>query len=464
MSEGDRSGDPEARADDILAGWIERVAGGESLDPAQLLAEHEDLAEQLRARLHVLEMLERESGNEPTATDIVLRRLAPGRYEGFEPVGEGGMGLVYLAQDVDLHRPVAFKVIRTPADEGLSTTPRDPLALSPPPDGTEDRERFRMLTARFLTEAWVTGSLTHPGILPVYELGQTDDGVPYYTMRYIEGETTLATLLERASPEDLDARLALLEPFLRICDTLAYAHAHGVIHRDLKPENVAIGRYGEVVVLDWGLAKLRGAPTPDDWRTDIFEAREQLARATVGALGTPGYMPPEAAGDPDAHDARTDVYSLGAILYEILTGRVPYRLGDREEFEAWKRGDLIPPRARAPQTPEGLSAICARCLAREPKERYADIDALAQDVRDWRARQSSRTRSTGTCETRRQPSPRPRSRARRSSCRPIGRSRPTDRFSGCSRTIPRLYAAGARQSCFAKRPSVSESARHDGAS
>ena len=197
------------------------------------------------------------------AHERALRAVAPGRYRDFTPLGQGGMGVVYLALDSDLDRQVALKIIRprspaVPASPAAAPAPLTPRSGGPPAAGTEESESFLQLKERFLREAVVTGLLEHPGVVPVYELGRTEAGVPYYTMRFVRGRRTLRAAIDEA--KRLDERLALLEPFLKVCDTLAYAHARGVLHRDLKPENVALGEYGEAIVLDWGLAKVRGAP------------------------------------------------------------------------------------------------------------------------------------------------------------------------------------------------------------
>ena len=187
-----------------------------------------------------------------------LRTLPTDRYGEFRPAGEGGMGIVYWAIDTDLNREVAFKIIRPLPADGTAA-PRRPTDLATPERDTEAGESFEVLKQRFLQEAWITSAMAHPGIVPVYELGETPEGVPYYTMRFIEGETTLATAMAAAREKGIEERLALLEPFLKVCDAIGNAHSRGVIHRELKPENVALGAFGEAVVLDWGLAKTRGS-------------------------------------------------------------------------------------------------------------------------------------------------------------------------------------------------------------
>ena len=261
-----------------------------------------------------------------------------------------------------------------------------PLSLLPPAEDSPAGTAYHSLTARFLQEAWVTGGLEHPGIVPVYELGRTPAGVPYYTMRFISGKRTLDSAITGAS--GLTDRLALLEPFLKICDTMSYAHSRGVVHRDLKPANVALGDFGEVVVLDWGLARLEDRPdlTEAHWRSRLREFRESIDLETaVGALGTPGYMSPEAAaGESDRLDQRSDVYSLGVILFVLLTGRLPFQFKSFLDFVSRIRRESPPdPRQLEPGAPAGLAAICLRALAREKDDRISSAGELAALIRTW---------------------------------------------------------------------------------
>ena len=312
-----------------------------------------------------------------------LRPLTRGRYADFRPIGEGGMGVVYLALDTDLNRQVAFKIVR-PAGTRRGQGPTTPFDVAAPDPATPAGESFEELRGRFLREATVTGLMEHPGVIPVYELGQTEGGVPYYTMRYVRGSKTLRQAMDAAkTPEE---RLALLDPFLRVCDTLAYAHAHGIMHRDLKPENVALGEYGEVIVLDWGLAKVRGRPTDESRGTVVRLAQESSGPDTIeGLMGTPGYMAPEAAlGDADHVDERSDVYGLGVVLFELLTGRLPFDVKDAMQWIARATGE-DPPRARsfASWVPPGLDDLVAAAIARDREKRIPNAVDLADRVRAW---------------------------------------------------------------------------------
>jgi len=318
-----------------------------------------------------------------------LRTLARDRYRDFALVGKGGMGYVYLALDTELNRRVAFKMVRPDPSAAQDTpAPETPLSLTPPSalDDEEQTRSFEELKIRFLQEAWVTGAMEHPGVVPVYELGETAAGIPYYTMRYVKGERTLANAITDAT--DLDARLALLEPFLKVCDAIAYAHSRDVIHRDLKPENIALGNFGEAIVLDWGLSKMEKRPDVAGslWRSQIEAFRDATdLRTLAGALGTPGYMAPEAAlGNSEEVDARSDVYSLGAILFQILTGRMPFEFRTFMEY-VQKVLEEAPPVAHevSPGVPPELSQVCTRALSRQRLERFADVDEISAEVRRW---------------------------------------------------------------------------------
>jgi WD40 repeat protein/serine/threonine protein kinase len=289
--------------------------------------------------------------------------------------GVGGIGQIWLAHDAELDRDIALKELRP---ERL----RDPAILS-----------------RFLREARITSRLQHPGIVPVYELGygpsadhDVDDDAPYYTMRFVQGRTL--TEAAREYHERRRARLAgplelttLLNAFLGVCDTVAYAHSRGVIHRDLKGQNVVLGDFGEVIVLDWGFAKVVGRDDdePEQIRADEPVTPEQTVSGEV--VGTPAYMSPEqAAGCAEMIDYRTDVYGLGAILFEILTGRPPYTGTDSRDVLQKVRTEPPPrPETVGRRVPASLAAICRRAMARAPSRRYSSAAELARDVRHWLA-------------------------------------------------------------------------------
>ncbi|MBI3670886.1 MAG: serine/threonine protein kinase [Acidobacteria bacterium] len=243
-----------------------------------------------------------------------LPDLSGTKYRVLEGVGRGGMGAVYLAEDTTLGRRVALKTLDLPDPTGE-------------------------LTARMLREAQILARLEHPGIVPVHDVGRLADGRVFYTMKFVRGDRLDRHLGKMSSPAD---RLRI---FQKICDAVAFAHAHGVVHRDLKPENVMVGTFGEVLVMDWGVAKVlrdpagrgeamsdspqRNVPATGEAPREDGSASEHTVVAPAptahgAVLGTPGYMAPEQArGEVENLDARADVFALGAILRFLLTGQAP---------------------------------------------------------------------------------------------------------------------------------------------
>jgi tetratricopeptide (TPR) repeat protein len=298
---------------------------------------------------------------------------APGvRFRRLREHARGGLGEVFVALDEELNREVALKEIQ------------DYFADDP---GSR---------ARFLREAEVTGKLEHPGIVPVYGLGAYANGRPFYAMRFIRGQS-MQEAISRFHKADEDPRrdpgersLALRELLMRfvaVCNAVAYAHNRGVIHRDLKPANAMLGEYGETLVVDWGLAK--PVDRPEDASTT--GARSVLAIAAGGSgtqmghvVGTPAFMPPEQVnGHLDQVGPRSDVFSLGATLYALLTGSAPYRGTDAVIQAALAQA--VPARQRKTSVPAALEAICAKAMAAKPEDRYPSARALAEDVQRWLA-------------------------------------------------------------------------------
>ncbi|MCU0724534.1 MAG: serine/threonine protein kinase [Planctomycetes bacterium] len=296
-----------------------------------------------------------------------LRVVTDGRYAEFEFVGRGGMGSVYRALDRETNRRVALKIVRT---EGERIA--DPLSATAPPTGTADHALFLRTAVKFLQEAWVTAGLEHPGVIPVYEVARTKSGVPFYTMRYLAGRRTLDKAIEESG--GLDDRLALLDAFLTVCGAVEYAHTRGVVHRDLKPSNIGLGAFGEVVVFDWGLARLLGRPDSeaDRWRARIRDLRRgRDPHEPQGVFGTPGYLSPEAVfGGPEETDERSDVYALGVILYRILTKRLPFDFAELPGCSRSPLGGLCRSAGAEPRRADPVRAGPERrCTGAPPGER-----------------------------------------------------------------------------------------------
>jgi len=291
-------------------------------------------------------------------SDSALERLREGadvpdlagtRYRLLDRIARGGMGVVYAAQDENLQRRVALKVLDLPGTGGD-------------------------LANRLIREARVLAALEHPGIVPVHDVGTLADGRVFYTMKFVEGQR-LDKYIE--SVTSFPDRLRI---FLRICDAVAFAHARGVLHRDLKPPNIMVGPFGEVLVMDWGLAKIlhreasSRADEPDPEVT-VFEKPQQHASAVAATeisvvtghgtvMGTPGYMSPEqACGDVERLDARSDIYSLGALLRFLRTGRPE-----------------AAPNSSGPRLEKSLTAICTKSTSPSPVDRYPNVQEMALDV------------------------------------------------------------------------------------
>lgn len=301
------------------------------------------------------------------------RFAAPGRGE----LGKGAIGQVHLVFDAVLGREVAMKVLR---DEYCVT------------EDTLGSGQTNEATWRFLREARVTGQLEHPNIVPVHELGCRTDGSLYYTMRVVRGRT-LGDALSNA--KTLKERLSLLHHFTDLCHAIAYAHSRGVLHRDIKPSNVMIGEFGETFVLDWGLARvtkpvnitsagpaLSLPPNPGDLAYPSIDCDDHEHTVLGGIVGTPQYMSPEQIlGDHEHLDARSDVWSLGVVLYILLTGRSPFA-GDTmsEVLSRVLTKEIHPPIALEPDVPLELQAITLRALMRDRTSRYQDAGEMARDV------------------------------------------------------------------------------------
>ena len=300
------------------------------------------------------------------------------RFRIVRPHAKGGLGEVFVALDTELNRDVAVKEIQ---------------------DDFADDPHYR---ARFKFEAEVTGGLEHPGIVPVYGLGHTADGRPYYAMRFIKGHSLKDAILRFHEAEKQPGRdpgqstlelRELLGRFIDVCDAVAYAHSRNVLHRDLKPGNIMLGKYGETLVVDWGLAKALDEPeTEGRIERSELPLKPQSGSALEPTLsgsvvGTPAYMSPEQV-DPrfGTLGVRSDAYCLGATLYHLLTGHAPCEAEDRGHiYQKVLAGEIPPPRSLNSRVAPALEAICLKAIARQPVDRYDSAEALKRDIERWLA-------------------------------------------------------------------------------
>lgn len=320
--------------------------------------------------------------SEPTdehATIVRETNRTPGdRFVVLRPHAQGGLGVVSVALDKELNRHVALKEIRA------------------------ERSNESASQHRFVQEAEITGQLEHPGIVPVYGLGADNQGRPFYAMRFVEGETLKSGIREfhkhRPRFENLRGQRAvafrsLLGRLAHVCMAIEYAHSRGVIHRDIKPDNILMGPYGETLVVDWGLAKTIGAaepvesPSPSTASRPIQLRSESSHTLEGSAVGTPAYMSPEqASGNLNALGPATDVYSLGATLFQILTGKPPISAESVSAVLEKARTGLIDSiQNHWPSAPLPLCAVSKKAMALHPKDRYSSAKYLAEDIENWLA-------------------------------------------------------------------------------
>jgi serine/threonine protein kinase/formylglycine-generating enzyme required for sulfatase activity len=326
-----------------------------------------------------------ETANEEVYSELRERLDPTTRLEVKGEMARGGMGAVLSVFDKNLRRDMAMKVMLKQSDVRSEGSTR--------------------AMARFLDEAQITGQLEHPGIVPVHELGIDADGRVYFTMKLVQGEE-LASVYKRAWAEDDGWSVTrVLGLFLRVCEAMAYAHSRGVIHRDLKPANVMVGAFGEVYVMDWGLARIQGEEdaveselAPDKDAELVQSDREDLRGQSPDSsfmtmqgdiMGTPAYMAPEQARGAIAEmDERSDVYAIGAMLYELLAGRRPYSTLEENPnlialLNMIREGSPLPVHEFHPEVPPELEAICEKAMSHDKAGRYRDVGELAEDLRNY---------------------------------------------------------------------------------
>ncbi|HEX5054004.1 MAG TPA: serine/threonine-protein kinase [Planctomycetota bacterium] len=308
------------------------------------------------------------------------------RYRGAVAIGRGGMGTVVRVFDPSLERTVAMKLL----------------------SGAEGQLPDAHVLGRFLDEAKITGQLQHPGIVSVFEIGLDADRRPYFTMPLIAGRSLQELIGAVHAGDEQWTQLRALNVLVRVCEAVAYAHEHGIVHRDLKPANVMVGDFGETYVVDWGLARVLDRPDRRDIRIrggddapGSAEPASALRTMEGDVIGTPAYMAPEqACGEIDRVGKRSDVYSIGAMLYHLLAGLAPYGTpaGSTTGYATLQRVRSEPPSPLsqvAPAAPAELVAICERAMERDPARRYGSVAELGSDLRAFLENRVVRAHATG---------------------------------------------------------------------
>ncbi len=407
-----------AEADALFAAFLARIRAGEDLGIDDLVTQRPELEHELRRRwsdavrsddetldlrvslTRFLDEFEQEIEDDVEDPDSnvspedlsayaqseeVLRQFFEsstlhGQYRIDDVINQGGMGIILLVYDRVLRRSLAMKTLLP----GATALPED---------------RNLPLVVFFLKEAQVTGQLDHPAIPPVHDVGQLDDRRPYFTTKFVKGET-LRRILGKVKRGEEDWSLnRMISVLRRVCEAVAYAHSKGVIHRDLKPANILVGRFGQTYLIDWGLAHLQRdgpvgvGPTPPEEVLKIWDpaSGEPDKRITLGGgkiLGTAPYMAPEQVIDGGVVDERADVYALGAILYQLLTLRMPYvEPGEMPVpgliIERLRRGAPRPVIELSPEVPPTLLDLCERAMARDPTARIQSAEELGRELADY---------------------------------------------------------------------------------
>ena len=367
--------------EDLLDQWEEAQEQGNPITAESLCAEHPELAADLKKQIDSLTQINQMLGTqtetfqhhenddlpELTLDEKLIANI--GLTEAHFHA-EGALGRVYLAQDTELNREVAVKFMQK--------------------RHMHDQARKE----RFCLEAEITSRLYHPGVVPVHGIGQTEDKRPFYVMQFVHGETlqkSIETFYSKTDHWNVHRRNLefrnLLAHFVTICNTIAYAHNRGIIHRDLKPENVIIGRYGESMVVDWGLAMPvdRDESARASGEKTLFPSGHQVRQRPSHDLGagTPAYMSPEQASGQSAMTVSSDIYSLGSILYKILCGKSPVdgiEGGLQQIRQSVIDGHWPHPKTVSPQCPNALEAVCLKAMHLQPSQRYPSALELANEV------------------------------------------------------------------------------------
>jgi eukaryotic-like serine/threonine-protein kinase len=360
--------DVRQQVDDILDQWEDAVARGDHPSVEDLCRECPDLLEEVRRQVHALEQM-RETFETQTTTGTSEEDTKPGltmtsEFRDLRLHATGGLGRVYRATGVDVRRDVAIKFLRK-RHQSI-------------PDALQ----------QFLAEAEITSRLDHPGVVPVFGLGQTESGERFYVMRLIQGEELEQEIKDFHSTAPMSAAAFesmgfrdLVQRIISACKTVAYAHSRGIIHLDLKPKNIMLGRYGDTIVVDWGCAMAVGRTTEFRHEDEKSLRLETVPGSSSHGAGTPAYMSPEQVNRETPLTPASDIFSLGATLFKLLTGRPPYLEGRQPRFvPPGTARDFPAPRELQPKAPRHLEAVCLKAMALHPTERYLTALDLAGDL------------------------------------------------------------------------------------
>ncbi len=371
---------PEQRAaiiDRLLDRWEEAHEQGLNISPEDLCQDCPELLSEIQHKISVLQTMNRCMKQPKQGLQLIDGEKdlmhdsfrVDSKFGDFETLGSGGLGVVYRAVDYELNRDVAIKFLR-------------------------DSHQSDYFLKQFRQEAEITGRLDHPGVVPVYGMGRSAQGELFYSMRLIRGDTLDQKIKEfhqreiaRGDSERWMALRDLLQRFTSVCKTIAYAHTRGILHRDIKPHNIMLGKYGETLVVDWGLAI--PFQRPDMFR--VLDEKTLLPRTSDGKVapdghGTPAYMSPEQAAGNQQLDATSDIFALGATLYKLLTGQIPFQGKNSVEVkQAIMEGEFKAPHVVDHRVSKTMSAICSKALAHRPADRYQTAMELADDIERYMA-------------------------------------------------------------------------------